>query len=93
MKPLLLVSCMLTLGALSALAAPSAEIPFFHRHKKTAAADAPTEVKPKAKRSLLHRAQPTREEQAHAEATYGMTGPRSVGRFHPEPGPAGVGAK
>lgn len=93
MKPLLALSCLLTLCAVGAIPAPSAEIPFFHHHKKDAAAATTEAPKPKTKRSLLHRAQPTREEAAHAEATYGMTGPRSVGRFHPEPGPAGVGAK
>jgi len=90
MKSLLLLSCMLSLGAAAPIASASTEIPFFHHHKKDAAATAP---KPKTRRSFLHRAEPSREESARAEATYGMTGPRSVGFLHPEPGPAGVGAR
>ena len=62
-----------------------------HKHHKDAseAAEAP---KPKAKRSLLHRAKPSRDDAARSEATYGMTGPKSVGLRHPQPGPAGYGA-
>ena len=91
MKSLLLLSCMLSLGAAAPIASASPEIPFFHHHKKDAAS--PAAPKPKTKRNFLHRAEPSREEAARAEATYGMTGPRSVGFRHPEPGPAGVGAK
>lgn len=94
MKSLLLLSCMLSLGAAApiASAAPSTGIPFFHRHKKDAAASA-TAPKPKTKRSFLHHAESSREEAARSEAAFGMTGPQSVGLWHPQPGPAGVGAK
>jgi hypothetical protein len=43
--------------------------------------------------ALLHRSKPSREQAARAEASFGMTGPKSVGWRHPQPGPAGVGAK
>jgi hypothetical protein len=92
MKALLTLSCLLTVGAAGSFASPHTTIPFFHHHKKAAVTDT-TEAKPKTKRSFLHRAQPTREEEARSEATYGMPGPSSVGHWHPEPGPAGVGAK
>jgi len=94
MKPVVLLSCMLALGAAAPIAgaSPTTEIPFFHRHKKDANAAA-TAPKPKTKRTLFRHSQPTREESARSEATYGMPGPQSVGFFHPQPGPAGVGAK
>ena len=93
MKPVVLLSCMLALSAAAPIAgaSPTTEIPFFHRHKKDATAA--TAPKPKTKRTLFRHSQPTREESARAEATYGMPGPQSVGFFHPQPGPAGVGAK
>ncbi len=92
MKRLLVV---LSFTLFLCVAAPSAngatDIRFWHRHHKdpSATTEAP---KPKAKRSLLHRAKPSREAAAHSEATYGMTGPKSVGWRHPQPGPAGYGA-
>jgi hypothetical protein len=96
MKPTLLLSCVLALGVAApiASASPTADIPFFHRHKKDpAATTATTTPKPKSKLNLLHRAHPTRDDAARSEAAYGMPGPQSVGYFHPQPGPAGVGAK
>ena len=92
MKPVLVLSCMLFLGAVASAANATTDIPFWHHHKKDAVTTS-TAPKPKAKRNLLHRAAATRQESARSEATYGMTGPRSVGHFHPQPGPAGVGAK
>jgi len=92
MKSLLLLSCVLSVSAAAPMASASTDIPFFHRHKTDSTKTA-TAPKPKTKRSFLHRAEPTREEAARSEATYGMTGPRSVGFLHPEPGPAGVGAR
>jgi len=62
-----------------------------HKHPKEAS-DTAAATKPKTKHGLLHHAKPSREEAARSEATYGMPGPRSVGRRHPEPGPAGFGA-
>jgi len=92
MKPNLMLVCVLSLSAAAPLASSANEIPFFHRHKANSAV-ATSDAKPKTKRSLFHRANPTREEAARAEATYGMPGPQSVGYWHPQPGPAGVGAK
>jgi len=63
-----------------------------HKHNKDAKQTTDAAA-PKAKRSLLHRAKSSREETARSEATYGMTGPKSVGWLHPTPGPAGYGAR
>lgn len=49
--------------------------------------------KPKTKKSIFHRAKSSAGQAGRTEATYGMTGPKSVGWRHPEPGPAGYGAK
>ena len=92
MKPLLVLTSMLLLSAAAPIASASTDIPFFHHHK-TDHAQTATAPKAKTKRSFLHRAEPTREEAARSEATFGMTGPQSVGFWHPQPGPAGVGAK
>jgi len=72
-------------------AAPSIRL-WPHKHHKDASQ--PTEATAaKPKRTLLHRGKPARDEAAKSEATYGMTGPKSVGWLHPTPGPAGYGAK
>jgi len=93
-RRLVLFSCALALTVAAPFASASSEIPFFHRHPKKAAqsTEAPAPA-PKPKRSILHRSKRTREEAARSEAAFGMPGPRSVGWRHPEPGPAGVGAK
>lgn len=93
MKRLLLLGfCALSMSAASPAVGASADIRIWHRHHKDPAktAEAP---KPKAKKSIFHRAQPTREQAAKSEIAYGMTGPKSVGGRHPQPGPAGYGAK
>jgi hypothetical protein len=92
MKPVLMLACLLTVTVASPLARAEAKIPFFHRHKANATKPEKAE-KTKTKRSLFHRGEPTREENARAEAAYGMTGPKTVGFWHKEPGPAGVGAE
>jgi hypothetical protein len=92
MKPIFVLSCMLSLGAAAPIVSASPDIPFIHRHKTNPATTDPA-PKAKTRRNLLHRAAPSREEVARSEATFGMPGPRSVGYFHPQPGPAGVGAK
>jgi hypothetical protein len=92
MKRLFVLSCFLSLSASASIASATPKIHFWHRHKKDPAASAPA-PKQKAKHNLFHRAQPTREESARSETAYGMTGPRSVGYLHPQPGPAGVGAQ
>jgi len=92
MKSVLLIICMLSLGVAGPIARAETGIPFFHHHKKEAAKTT-TAPKPKTKRGFLHRGgEPTRAEAAQSEAAYGMTGPRSVGFWHKQPGPAGVGA-
>lgn len=92
MKRLLLVLlCALALSAAGPHASASSSIRFWPRHHKDPGQNAAA-PKPKTKRSLLHRGKPAREQSAHSEATYGMTGPKSVGWRHPQPGPAGVGA-
>ena len=88
----LMLSCALCLSSTAPLASASTDIRIWHRKHKDSpkSTEAP---KPKAKRTFLHRAKPSREQAARSEATYGMTGPKSVGWRHPAPGPAGVGAK
>ena len=92
MKRLVLVlSCALCLSATAPLASASTHIRIWHRKHKDSpkSTEAP---KPKAKRTLLHRAKPTHEQAARSEAAFGMTGPKSVGWRHSQPGPAGFGA-
>lgn len=92
-SPLLVFSCALVLSAACPVVSTAANIKIWHRHHKDAAAKtADAAPKPKAKRSILHRHKPTREEAAHSEIAYGMTGPKSIGHRHPQPGPAGYGA-
>jgi hypothetical protein len=91
MKRLALVlSCALCLSATATLGA-STDIRIWHRKHKDSpkSTEAP---KPKAKRAFLRRAKPTHEQAARSEATFGMTGPKSVGWRHSQPGPAGFGA-
>ena len=92
MKRLVLVlSGALCLSATAPLASASTDIRIWHRKHKDSpkSTEAP---KPKAKRTLLHRAKPTHEQAARSEAAFGMTGPKSVGWRHSQPGPAGFGA-
>ena len=93
----LLLSCLLFLSVAAPLANAATDVRFWHRKHKDAvksadASDPAGASKPKPKRTLLHRSKPTREQSAHSEVAYGMTGPKSVGWRHPQPGPAGVGA-
>ena len=93
MKRLLLVlSCALFFASACPAAGNSIDVRFWHRNHKDSSktTDAST---PKEKRGLLHRIRPSREQAAHSEATYGMTGPKSIGWRHAEPGPAGYGAR
>jgi hypothetical protein len=89
---LLLLSCAFCLSAAAPSASASTDIRFWHRNHKDPSKTT-VAPKPKAKRTFLHRAKPSREQAARSEATFGMTGPKSVGWRHPEPGPAGVGSK
>ena len=91
---------LLTLAVCLSTAASSdaaTDVRFWHRKHKdslNAAASEPTKApQPKTKRSLLHRTKPSREQAARSEAAFGMAGPKSVGFLHPQPGPAGAGAK
>ena len=93
MKRLLLVlSWALCMSTAAPLARASDDIRFWPRKHKDPpkTAEAP---KTKTRKTLLHRAKPSREQDARSEAAYGMTGPHSVGWRHPQPGPAGFGAK
>ena len=92
MKQLLvLLSCALLLSVVVTSADAASGIRLWPRHKTPKeSTEAP---KPKTKRSVLHRAKPSRDESARSEASYGMPGPKSVGWRHPTPGPAGYGAK
>ena len=91
-KLLLALACALSLSMAVSSASASTNLRFWHRNHKDASK--PTDAsQPKPKRSLLRHAKPLREQAARSEATYGMTGPQSVGWRHPQPGPAGVGAK
>ena len=92
MKRLLLtVSSALILSVASPISSPSADLRFWHRHHKDAAKTSEAaEAKPK--KISRHRSKSTREQAAHKEAAFGMTGPKSVGWRHRQPGPAGVGA-
>jgi len=97
-RSVLVLTCAIFLSAAAPLANAATDIRLWHRkHKdspKNTAAPEPIEApKPKTKRTFLHRAKPSREQAARSEAAFGMTGPKSVGFRHPQPGPAGVGAK
>ena len=92
MKRLLLtVCCALFLSAAGPISSTAADIRFWHRHHKDPAktSEAP-EAKPK--KTSRHRSKSTSDQAARKEATFGMTGPKSVGWRHRQPGPAGVGA-
>lgn len=91
-RPLLLLSFALALSAAPAASAADG-IKIWHRHHKDANKTAPAPKEKKARKSILHRQKPTREDSARSERAYGMTGPKSVGGRHPQPGPAGYGAK
>jgi hypothetical protein len=91
-RPLLLLSCALCLSTAVPLASASGNIRLWPRkHKESPKSTEASE--PKVKKNLFHHAKPSREQAARSEATFGMTGPKSVGWRHPQPGPAGVGAK
>lgn len=92
MKRLLwIVSCVLFLSVVGPISSASADIRFWHRHHKDAAK---TSAAPeaKAKKTSRRHSKSKREQAAREEATYGMTGPKSLGWRHPYPGPAGYGA-
>ncbi len=97
MKRLLLVLfCAFSLSATCPAASASSGIRIWHRHHKDKDKDAAKTAaapKEKTKKSIFHRSKHTREQAAKSEVAYGMTGPKSVGHRHPQPGPAGVGAK
>jgi len=90
-KVLALLFCALFLSIAASSANAAGGIRLWPHHKDSSkSSEAP---KQKPKKSLLHRSKPSRDEVAHSEATNGMVGPKSVGWRHPEPGPAGYGAK
>jgi len=76
---------------LSSLAtAPSAHAWCWHRHRKDSANNSASSQPPKAKKERHHH-----EKASHAgDTASAMTnGPRSIGHWHPQPGPVGAGAK
>jgi len=97
-RSVLLLTCLVGLSSAAPFANAATDIRFWHhKHKdsdkSTAASDSTEVPKPKSKKNVLHRTKPSREKAARSEAAFGMTGPKSVGLRHPEPGPAGFGAK
>ena len=86
---LILLSCALSLSVAAPSASAATDIRFWHHKDPNKTSEAP---EPRAKRTFLHRSKPSREQAARSEATFGTTGPKSVGRRHPQPGPAGFGA-
>lgn len=92
MKRLLLtISCVLFLSAASPISSVAAGIRFWHRHHKDGAKTSET-PEPKAKKTSHRHSKSSSDQAARKEATFGMTGPKSVGWRHRQPGPAGVGA-
>jgi hypothetical protein len=94
----LVLTCAVCLSAAAPIANAATDVRFWHRKHKdspanTAESESSEASQPRIKRAFLHRAKPSREQAAHSEATFGMTGPKSVGLRHPQPGPAGVGAR
>jgi hypothetical protein len=90
-RPLVVLSCALCLAAAVPSARASIDVRFWHRTHKDPSGTT-VAPKPKATRTFLRRARPSRQQAARSEATFGMSGPKSVGWRHPQPGPAGVGA-
>jgi hypothetical protein len=89
---LLAACCAVWLSAAASAASASTDIRLWpHHHKDSNKASVP--AKPKEKHGFLHRGKGSREQAARSETSNGMPGPKSVGWRHPQPGPAGVGAK
>ena len=97
-RSVLVLSYALCLSVVAPLANASTDIRIWPRKHKDSSKNTET-AKPteapnhKGKIAFLHRPKPSRAQAARAEASFGMTGPVSVGWRHPQPGPAGVGAK
>ncbi len=95
MKRILLITCCaLTLSTLVPVSASAGIRWPLHRHRKDPAA-AKADKPEKGKKSKFHRGKSRdkgREKAAREEAGV-SPGPRSVGWRHPEPGPAGAGAR
>jgi len=76
----------LLLGSLAT--APSARAWWWHHHHKDSANNTASSKPPKAKKPWHH------HQKANTGTVASLTnGPRSVGRWHPMPGPAGAGAR
>jgi len=88
---LVIFGCALFLSVAVPGSSAAAGIKFWHKHKKdpNTSTTAPAKTR---KKSIFHREKTSREELARNEATYGQLGPKSVGYWHPQPGPAGAGA-
>jgi hypothetical protein len=62
---------------------------WWHRHHKDSANNSASSKPPKAKKERHHRHE---KASPSGETTAMSNGPRSVGHWHPMPGPAGAGA-
>lgn len=81
---LLILSCVVSVPSASARG-------WWHRHHKDSANHSTSNKPPKAKRSWFHH---EKREKANTEPVASMTnGPRSIGHWHPMPGPVGAGAR
>lgn len=90
MKKLLLGLCFaLVLSAVGPVPSVSARDWFWHRHHKNTNGDTKPSHKAKARKSWFHHHEKANKGQDVATL---YSGPRSVGHWHPQPGPAGFGA-
>jgi len=75
----------------SLVSVPSARASWWHRHHKDSTDNSASSKPPKAKKERHHRHE---KASRSADSTSAMTnGPRSIGHWHPMPGPAGAGAR
>jgi hypothetical protein len=94
MKKLLLGFCgVLILSGVGTVSSASAKDWPWHRHHKDAASATPKQPKQpkqqKARKSFLHHEKASKN---NGDPVMLSSGPKSVGRRHPQPGPAGAGA-
>ena len=89
MKRLLPALCFVVIAS-CVCSVPRASASWWHRHHKDSNNSAGSKP-PKAKKERHHR----HEKDTHpADSVSAMTnGPRSIGHWHPMPGPAGAGAR
>jgi hypothetical protein len=89
MKKVLIGLCLaLILSGVGPVSSASAREWWWHRHHKDAQGDTKPNHKAKAWKSWFHRHEKAKGQDVAALST----GPRSIGHWHPQPGPAGYGA-